>query len=158
AAPVARPDPGRPRGGDRRLHPARRGAARPARPVARRGGAARRRPAAGADVVHRLGGLRPAVPQPRPGVRAMSLVHELLAWLASLCLLLGGLFILLGAIGLYRLPAAYSRMHAASKAGALGAMFLLLGAALATAGAWAPKAVLGILVLLLCSPLAAHAI
>lgn len=88
----------------------------------------------------------------------MSLVHELLAWLASLCLLLGGLFSLLGAIGLYRLPDAYSRMHAASKAGALGAMFLLLGAALATAGAWAPKAVLGILVLLLCSPLAAHAI
>lgn len=88
----------------------------------------------------------------------MNLSHEPLAWLASLCLLLGGLFSLLGAIGLCRLPDAYSRMHAASKAGALGAMFMLLGAALATSGGWALKAVLGILVLLLCSPLSAHAI
>lgn len=79
----------------------------------------------------------------------MNTTTDLLGWLASASLLLGALLSLLGALGVWRLPDAYSRMHAASKAGALGAMFFFLGVALASGGSWGLKALLGIAILLL---------
>ncbi len=88
----------------------------------------------------------------------MNTTTDLLGWLASASLLLGALLSLLGALGVWRLPDAYSRMHAASKAGALGAMFFFLGVALASGGSWGLKALLGIAILLLVAPLAAHGI
>lgn len=88
----------------------------------------------------------------------MNLPDHLLPWLASLCLLLGAVLSMLGALGVWRLPDAYSRLHAASKAGALGAMLLFAGAALGSAGAWSWPALAGILALLLSAPLGAHAI
>ena len=57
-----------------------------------------------------------------------------LAWLASVLILAGTLFCLIGAIGVLRLPDCYTRMHAASKAGALGAAMVLGGVAAATSG------------------------
>lgn len=77
----------------------------------------------------------------------MNTTTDLLGWLASASLLLGALLSLLGALGVWRLPDAYSRMHAASKAGAL-----------ASGGSWGLKALLGIAILLLVAPLAAHGI
>ena len=61
-------------------------------------------------------------------------MNEIQAWLASLLVLAGALISLLGAIGVLRLPDSYSRMHAASKAGVLGAVLLLGAVALATSG------------------------
>lgn len=83
---------------------------------------------------------------------------SLMPWIASALLVLGGLFSLLGAIGVTRLPDCYSRMHAASKAGALGAMLVLGGVAAAAGGEVALEAVLAIIVLLATAPLAAHAV
>lgn len=83
---------------------------------------------------------------------------SLMPWLASALVILGGLFSLLGAIGVSRLPDCYSRMHAASKAGALGAVLILAGVAAASSGEAALEAILALLVLLATAPLAAHAV
>ena len=50
--------------------------------------------------------------------------------LISLLMVLGALFCLIAAIGIYRMPDLYMRMHAATKAGAFGASLLALAAAL----------------------------
>lgn len=83
---------------------------------------------------------------------------SLMPWLASALLLLGGLFSLVGAIGVSRLPDCYSRMHAASKAGALGAVLILAGVAAASGGEVSLEAILALLVLLATAPMAAHAV
>jgi multicomponent Na+:H+ antiporter subunit G len=83
---------------------------------------------------------------------------SLLPWIASLLVILGALFSLLGAVGVSRLPDCYTRMHAASKAGALGAVLILAGAAAASHGETALEAVLALVVLLATAPLAAHAV
>lgn len=85
-------------------------------------------------------------------------MNEIQAWLASLLVLGGALISLLGAIGVLRLPDSYSRMHAASKAGVLGAVLLLSAVALASSGELALQALLGLLILLASAPLAVHAI
>lgn len=83
---------------------------------------------------------------------------SLLPWLASLLVLAGGAFCLLGAIGVMRLPDCYSRMHAASKAGALGAVLVLAGLAAASSGAAAMEAIFALIAVLMTAPLAAHAV
>ncbi len=79
-------------------------------------------------------------------------------WLATVLVLAGGVFCLLGAIGVLRLPDCYSRMHAASKAGALGAVLVLAGVAAASSGAAAMEALFAMMAVLVTAPLAAHAI
>jgi multicomponent Na+:H+ antiporter subunit G len=83
---------------------------------------------------------------------------SLMPWIASALVLVGGVFCLLGAIGVVRLPDCYSRMHAASKAGALGAVLVLAGVSAASTGGAAMEAVFALLVVLATAPLAAHAI
>lgn len=83
---------------------------------------------------------------------------ELLPWLAAALILAGSLLCLLGAIGVVRLPDAYTRMHAASKAGALGAVLILAGVAAASSGEAALEAILALLVVLATAPLAAHVV
>jgi multicomponent Na+:H+ antiporter subunit G len=78
-------------------------------------------------------------------------------YLAAACLVAGSLFSLLAAIGVLRLPDLYTRMHAASKAGVVGAGLILLGVALVSFDAAVVlRAVLGILFLLLTTPVSAH--
>ena len=79
-------------------------------------------------------------------------------WLASALVLAGGAFCLLGAIGVLRLPDCYTRMHAASKAGALGAVMVLGGLAAASSGAAAMEAIFALMAVLITAPLAAHAV
>ena len=82
---------------------------------------------------------------------------DLLQYAAALLLVGGGLFSLLAAVGVLRLPDLYTRMHAASKAGVVGAGLVLLAVALVSLdGAVALRAVLGILFLLLTTPVSAH--
>lgn len=83
---------------------------------------------------------------------------SLLAWLASALVVAGALLSLVGAIGVLRLPDSYTRMHAASKAGALGAALVLAGVIAATSGEAALEALLVLFVLLATAPLAAHAV
>jgi multicomponent Na+:H+ antiporter subunit G len=86
------------------------------------------------------------------------MTFSVLSWLASALILAGAAFSLLGAVGVLRLPDCYTRMHAASKAGALGAVLILAGVAAGSKGAVALEAVFALLVLLGTAPLAAHAI
>ncbi|MEH6669035.1 monovalent cation/H(+) antiporter subunit G [Halopseudomonas sp.] len=85
-------------------------------------------------------------------------MSHFLAYTGSFLLLLGAFSSLLGALGVWRLPDAYTRMHSASKAGALGAILVLLGVLAATGGAALFEILLAIAVLLMTAPLAAHAI
>ena len=82
---------------------------------------------------------------------------HILSLVASVLLLVGALFCLLAAIGLLRFPDLYTRIHAASKAGALGACVLLLALALASGEPGVvTRAIAGIVFFLLTAPVAAH--
>lgn len=54
----------------------------------------------------------------------MSTMIDALSWA---CLVVGGLFCVIGAVGLLRMPDFYTRMHAASVIDTLGAALVLLG-------------------------------
>ena len=77
--------------------------------------------------------------------------------IASVLLWLGGGFVLVSAIGALRMPDFYMRMHAATKAGTLGAGLVLLAAAVlfGTLSVIA-KALVVFLFLLFTAPVAAH--
>ena len=78
-------------------------------------------------------------------------------YIASALLLIGALFSAIAALGILRFPDVYTRLHAASKAGPLGAGFILLAAGLAS-GDWsiAVRCVLGLLFVVLTTPVSAH--
>lgn len=86
----------------------------------------------------------------------MSAVLELVSWA---CLLAGGVFCVIGAVGLLRMPDFYTRMHAASVIETLGAGLILLG--LCLQAGWTLITVkllmLGLLILF-ASPTATHAL
>jgi multicomponent Na+:H+ antiporter subunit G len=82
---------------------------------------------------------------------------ELLAVLTALMILAGSFFTLAAAIGLVRLPDLFTRMHAASKAGAVGAGLLLVAAGIHS-GDWGvlARCVAGFFFLVLTTPVSAH--
>ncbi len=62
-------------------------------------------------------------------------LHPVAEWLAAACLLMSAFFLLVGAIGLVRLPDFYMRLHAPTKAATLGLGGVLLASMiLAAAG------------------------
>jgi len=83
----------------------------------------------------------------------------ILAWFASVLIVVGSLFSVLAAVGIMRMPDVYMRAHAATKSATLGVSFLALAAALLipSPGASA-RALLIIAFLLLTAPVAAHMI
>lgn len=84
-------------------------------------------------------------------------MSQLPQYIAAFLLLAGALFALTAAIGVLRLPDLYTRMHAASKAGAVGAGLILLSVAMISLqGPVVLRAILGILFLLLTTPVSAH--
>ncbi|KPJ97566.1 MAG: hypothetical protein AMS20_16925 [Gemmatimonas sp. SG8_28] len=75
----------------------------------------------------------------------------------TLCIALGAFFVGVAALGVLRMPDLFTRMHAATKAGTLGAGLLLLGAALVLRDPWvAVRAVLTVAFLALTIPVASH--
>lgn len=54
----------------------------------------------------------------------MDAILDVLSWLL---LTLGGLFVLIGGIGVLRMPNLYTRMHAASLTDTMGAVLVVLG-------------------------------
>ena len=77
--------------------------------------------------------------------------------LAAPLMLAGSIFCLLATIGVLRFPDLYTRLHAASKAGTLGAGLVLLGAGIASGDTLILcRAVLGLVFLILASPVSAH--
>lgn len=78
-------------------------------------------------------------------------------YVGGIVLVLGAAFTLLAAIGVVRLPDLYTRMHAASKAGAVGGGLILVAVAVLSQDASVSmRAVIGVLFLLLTTPVSAH--
>lgn len=72
-------------------------------------------------------------------------------------LVLGVFILLLAGVGLFTLPDALSRQHAATKAGSLGLVSMLIGAALSGGDmAWGGRALLIIVLVWLTMPVASH--
>lgn len=85
------------------------------------------------------------------------MIHDAWLYFAAAVLVIGSVFALLAAVGIVRLPDLYTRMHAASKAGAVGAGLILVAVAMVSLdGAVILRALLGILFLLLTTPVSAH--
>lgn len=85
------------------------------------------------------------------------MIADLAIYAGCVILVLGALFALLAAIGVLRLPDLLSRMHAASKAGLVGGGLILLAVPLVTLnGSVALRAILGVVFLMLTTPVSAH--
>lgn len=85
------------------------------------------------------------------------MIVDAVIYLGCALLLLGSLFSLVAAIGVVRLPDLFTRMHAASKAGAVGSGLVLLSIALLSFDvAIALRAIVGFVFLLLTTPVGAH--
>ncbi|MFK4812784.1 monovalent cation/H(+) antiporter subunit G [Devosia sp. ZW T5_3] len=85
------------------------------------------------------------------------MIADVLIYLGCAALLAGAIFTLLAAIGVLRLPDLYMRMHAASKAGAVGGGLILFAVALVCFdAAVALRAIIGVGFLLLTTPVSAH--
>ena len=86
----------------------------------------------------------------------MNTVVDVLSWI---CLLAGGAFCMVGALGMVRMPEFYTRMHAASVIETAGAGLMLLGMLLqAGVSLISVKLVMIGLLLLFTSPTATHAL
>jgi len=85
------------------------------------------------------------------------MIVEILQYFAAALVLIGSIFTLLAAVGILRLPDLFTRMHAASKAGSVGAGFILIAVALVSFDfAIILRALIGIFFLLLTTPVATH--
>jgi multicomponent Na+:H+ antiporter subunit G len=73
--------------------------------------------------------------------------------------LIGSIFLLLGALGLLRMPDIFNRMQAGTKASTLGTILFLIGIAFAQVdGATVGKLVILILFIIFTNPLSSHAL
>jgi len=71
--------------------------------------------------------------------------------------LLGSIFLFLGALGIYRMPDLYNRLQAGTKASTLGAMSVVLGVGLMQPS-WLIKLIVIILFIGISNPLSSHAL
>jgi len=89
----------------------------------------------------------------------MTLLNDLGHYASWLFIVLGSFFILVGSIGLLRMPDVFTRMHAASVSDTLGAGFLILGLMLQAGLSLITLKLVFILGLLfMTGPVAAHAL
>lgn len=85
------------------------------------------------------------------------MLAAVVTYAGGIILLSGAVFTLLATVGVVRLPDLYTRMHAASKAGAVGGGLVLIAVALLSQdAAVALRALIGLAFLLLTTPLSAH--
>ena len=84
---------------------------------------------------------------------------EIFEWIGGVIVVIGGVFMVIGALGLVRMPDAFTRMHAASVADTFGVPLVLLGLVLfAGFSLVSVKLVLLVLFIALTSPAATHAV
>jgi len=84
----------------------------------------------------------------------MNTFFELIAIAA---ILLGTLFSIVGAMGAWRLPDVYTRLHATGKVGVFGVALLLIAAIFVTPLGWAKGSLL-IVLLMIAGPVITHAL
>ncbi len=86
----------------------------------------------------------------------MNVVIDVASWL---CLVAGGLFCIVGGVGLLRMPDFFTRMHAASVTETLGAGLILIGLMLQSGWSLvAAKLLIVGLLIFFASPTATHAL
>ncbi|MFO7659350.1 MAG: monovalent cation/H(+) antiporter subunit G [Candidatus Cloacimonadaceae bacterium] len=71
--------------------------------------------------------------------------------------LAGSVFILIGALGVVRMPDVYNRMQTGTKATTLGSILTLLGVGIALPG-WLGKVILLIIFIIITNPISSHAL
>jgi multicomponent Na+:H+ antiporter subunit G len=80
-------------------------------------------------------------------------------WISAVLMLFGGVFMLLAAVGVLRMPDLPTRMHATTKAGSLGAGLVLLSVAVYFGElSVTTRAIATLLFIVLTAPVAAHII
>ncbi len=84
-------------------------------------------------------------------------IEDLGLLVATIAILVGTFFSIVGIIGLVRLPDVYSRMHATGKVSTFGVVLLTAAALFAAPLAWS-KALVLIALLILVGPVVSHAI
>lgn len=87
----------------------------------------------------------------------MELLNEILQYLGLAFILIGSIFLFLGALGIYRMPDLYNRLQAGTKASTLGAMSVVLGVGLLQPD-WLVKLIIIILFIGFANPLSSHAL
>jgi multicomponent Na+:H+ antiporter subunit G len=75
----------------------------------------------------------------------------------SFLVLLGGIFLFSAGLGMLRMPDAFTRIQAGTKASTLGNMLVLLGIAVYHPD-WSPKLLIVIYFVLLTNPISSHAL
>ena len=80
---------------------------------------------------------------------------ELLQIIGGIVSLLGSLFLLLGALGIVRMPDSYNRIQTGTKATTLGTLLFLVGVGLYNPS-WFPKLIVLILFILFTNPVSSH--
>lgn len=80
-----------------------------------------------------------------------------MATVSSIFLVIGGLFYLLGGLGVLRMPDTFNRIQAGTKATTLGAFALLIGVGIANP-TWLPKVAIIIIFIALGNPIGSSAL
>ena len=84
-------------------------------------------------------------------------MKEILEYIGMAFILIGGIFLFLGALGILRMPDLYTRLQAGTKATTLGAMSTILGVGLLHPG-WFLKIAIIIIFIGVANPLSSHAL
>ncbi len=85
------------------------------------------------------------------------MIVEIAYYIGAILLLIGAVFSVVAAIGILRLPDLYTRMHAASKTGTMGAGLSFVAiAVVAFDGPVILRALVGFIFLILTAPVGAH--
>jgi multicomponent Na+:H+ antiporter subunit G len=77
--------------------------------------------------------------------------------IASILIMVGSIFLFLGALGIYRMPDVYNRLQAGTKATTLGAMSLILGIGFLEPS-WILKSLVLIIFIAYSNPISSHAL
>ncbi len=84
-------------------------------------------------------------------------MNELLTYLGMLLMLIGGIFLFLGGLGIFRMPDTYNRLQAGTKATTLGGMSVILSVGLLEP-AWFVKTLVLVIFIALSNPISSHAL
>ena len=87
----------------------------------------------------------------------MDTLNNILTYAGLFFVLLGSIFLFLGALGIYRMPDLYNRLQAGTKASTLGAMSVVLGVGLLQPS-WLIKLIVVIFFIGISNPLSSHAL
>jgi len=82
---------------------------------------------------------------------------EFLKYIGYAAIVLGSIFLFLGALGIYRMPDVYNRLQAGTKASTLGAMSMIFGVGLVDTD-WLFKSLIIVVFIAIANPLSSHAL